>query len=49
MKKWSMLYDAYKKSFDNELTLQLSKKRYIDIERENNFFAENKIDDVIPL
>lgn len=42
-RKWNLLYKAYKSSFDIELYLNLSKKRYADIEKETD------IDDVIPL
>ena len=46
--KWNGLYDAYKRNFDNELILTLSRKTYADIEKENNIYAENRIDEVIP-
>ncbi len=42
-RKWNLLYKAYKSNFDIELYLKLSKKRYMDIEKEID------IDDVIPL
>ncbi|MEL7568955.1 MAG: hypothetical protein AAGU14_00160 [Eubacteriaceae bacterium] len=40
--KWHLLYDAYKQSFDIELTLKLNQQRYFETEKETT------IDDVIP-
>ena len=48
LSKWNMLYDAYKRNFDNELILTLSRKTYTEYEKENNLYSENRIDDVIP-
>ena len=42
-RKWSQLYKAYKKNFDNELLLVASKTTYAQAEKEIT------IDDVIPL
>lgn len=42
-KKWSMLFRAYKKCFDNELMLTASRTTYEEAEKEVT------IDDVIPL
>lgn len=43
LKKWSLLYKAYKDNFDLELSMQLKGVKYSDLEREIT------IDDVIPL
>lgn len=47
LRKWDMLYDAYKLNFDNEMILTASHKTYADIEKETNVYVD-RIDDVIP-
>lgn len=42
LKKWNLLYKAYKSHYDLEYTLQYKNKRYSDLEKETT------IDDVIP-
>jgi hypothetical protein len=43
LKKWSLLYKAYKDNFDMELTMKIKGLRYSDINKEIT------IDDVIPM
>lgn len=43
LKKWSLLYKAYKDNFDMELTMKIKGLRYSDINKEIT------IDDVIPI
>lgn len=43
IRKWNLLYDAYKESFDMELVMRKRGIRYADVEKETT------IDDVIPL
>ena len=43
LKKWNLLYSAYKDNFDMELTLKLKGLRYSDLNKEVT------IDDVIPM
>lgn len=42
-RKWSLLFKAYKRSFDNELMLTISKTTYEEAEKEIT------IDDIIPI
>jgi len=43
LRKWSLLYKAYKNQFDLELAIKTKGLRYVDLEKEIT------IDDVIPL
>ena len=42
-RKWALLYQAYKNSFDLELTMKYKRIKYSELEKEIT------IDDVIPL